>query len=700
MRRPTTAAARPWQVTLILTIFGVAVAAAAVAGWWYARESTPHQGPILLISVDGLRPDALQAYGGSGAAKPGLDALATDAVVFEHAYAHSPLTLPSHASMLVGQLPFEHGVRDEAGFALDDEAESLPELLRSRGFETGAAVSSFLLRPESGVAQGFSFFDAELPQAEDADQMPIVERDGALTTEAAERWLRARRGNRFFLFIQVEEDAADETVARLTAELKARQLYDQATIILTADHAGASARSLEDEVLHVPLLVKQPDAEGAGRRVALRVQHIDLLPTILDLVRAPIPSGLRGRSLRAILDGDRESLADPLIYAESLAPRFRFGGSGRVALAGPDDRYIRADTEGPDTPEPIAAGNGALERTDAIDLPAELDRLLEGHDVAVPDAIEAAAEDRFAMLGYLGGSMLAGPGAPQLEGDDEAWVDETQRAAAMLAARKEYIAAIGRLRDILRIHPRLPVIQYQLAMLLERVGRRDEAERMLGAAGALEPDNPYVPMALAELRLRAGRPDGARDAAALAVALAERHDARARAAAHEVAALASLALDDPAASEMHADAAERDDPRVPMRAFVRGRLLSAEGRYEDAREAFEEAVERLKEHGGALEELHRNLGETLARLEQFDAAEEQFRAELRVFPRSIRAYSSLALLHRASNRTAALEETLDAMVEATRSPEGYETAARLWTIIREPAKAAELRAEARTRFRR
>jgi tetratricopeptide (TPR) repeat protein len=133
---------------------------------------------------------------------------------------------------------------------------------------------------------------------------------------------------------------------------------------------------------------------------------------------------------------------------------------------------------------------------------------------------------------------------------------------------------------------------------------------------------------------------------------------------------------------------------------VRGRLLYAAGQYDEARAALEEAAAWLDENGSTLEELHLSLGEALARLEQYPEAEEQFRAELRAFPRSIRAYTSLALLYRASNRTGAVEEILDALVDAVRTPEGYETAARLWTIVREPAKAAELRAEARTRFRR
>jgi tetratricopeptide (TPR) repeat protein len=671
MRRQTTAAARRWQVTLIVTLFGVSVAAAAVAGWWYARESTPHQGPIVLISVDGLRPAALKAPSAAGAPRPGLDTLAADAIVFERAYAHSPLTLPAHASLLVGRLPFEHGVRDEAGFALDEDAQSMAELLRSRGFETGAAVSSFLLGPESGVAQGFSFFDAELPEAEDDDRTPNVERDGGLTAEAAERWLRGRRSNRFFLFVQVTEDAAEATVAGLVADLKARGLYDQATIVVTADHAAADGRSLDEDALHVPLLVKQPAREGAGRRIAIRVQHIDLLPTILDFVRAPIPSGLRGRSLRALLEGDEDEdrLVDPLVYAESLAPRFRYGGAPRFTLAGAGDER------------------------------AELDRLLDGTSAPSPDAIDPSREGRFAMLGYLGGSML-GPGTPPLDPDEEAWVDEAQRAAGVLAGRKEYVAAVGRLRDIVRRHPQLPVVQYQLATLLERLGQRDEAERVLGAAAAVEPDNPYVPIALAGLRLHGEQFEAAREAAALGVALAEHGDSRARAAAHQAAARVALAIEDAPAAEMHAEAAEREDPRVPMRGFVRGRLLMAAGQYDGARAALEEAVAWLGESGCTLEDLHLALGETLARLDEFDAAEEQFRAELRAFPRSLRAYSSLALLYHASNRTAALERTLETLVDATGTPGGYDAAARLWTIVREPARAAELRAEARTRFQR
>lgn len=694
MPRHAPAATRRVHALLIVAVFLVAVAGAALAGWWYALESTPHQGPIVLISIDGLPPAQLPAYGATDTSTPSIDSLAADAVVFERAYTHSPLTLPATASILAGQLPFEHGVRDEAGFALKDDARSLAELLRSRGFETGAAVSSFVLRPASGVAQGFSFFDAALPGTlEDA-------RDGAHTAEAAAQWIRTQRGHRFFLFVQVSESAAESTVERLVTELKDSRLYERAMMVLTADRGGAGTGvSLDDTSLHVPLLIKQPNSEGAGRRVSAPVQHIDILPTLLDLVRAPIPPGLRGRSLRAVLGGGGGRVAEQPIYAESLAGRFRFGGPGKFALASTGHRYVRGGRE-----ELIDLDRGnvttpVLEAPEAVRLRTELDRLLEGRLVDPPTEISAADEDQYAALGYLSGGSLVGSEPEAMDPDEEAWVVEAHRTAAILAGQKKYTAAIRQLREIARAHPNMAVVQFQLGMLLGRTGRLEEADTAFRAAATLEPDNPYIPVALAGVLVRAGRHEDARDRAALAVALAERQDARARAAAHEVAARVALALGDAERAVAHAAAAEREDPALPMPQFVRGRLLHTEGRYEEALAAFEEAAATLEQHGRDLEELHLYLGDTLTRLDRYPEAEQQFREELRAFPRNIRTYGSLAMLLHASGRARGVEEILDALIEATQTPEGYETAARLWIIVGEPSRAAGLRADARARFR-
>ena len=689
---------RRWQATLVVAVFVLAVIGAGLVGWWYAGVSTPISGPIVLISVDGLSPSQVSTGDRAGGTTPSIDALAADAVIFERAYTHSPLTLPAHASILAGQLPFEHGVRDEAGFALRENANSLAELLGSRGFETGAAVSSFLLRPATGVAQGFTFFDAELPD-EPGAHSPVVERDGAQTAAAAARWLRSQREQRVFLFVQVDGNAAESTVTQLVATLKELGLYDEATIILTSSHGDTGVRgSLDDASLHVPLLVKQPDSEGAGRRIALPVQHIDILPTLLDLVRAPIPSGLRGRSLRAALGGDETGIADQPIYAESLAGRFRFGGPGKFALASEAYRYVRTGSDAAVESESEQATSPTPEAEEATRLSEELDRLLEGQPVGQPTEIAAADEDHYATLGYLGGALIADAESALIDPADETFVAETHRAVARLAGQKSYTVAIDLLRGIAFAHPKMAVARYQLGMLLSRAGRFDEAVAAFQAAASAEPDDPYVPAALARVLIRARRYDEAEERARLAVALAERQDARARCIAFEVAARVALVRDDRERAEAYGEAAEREDPGLPMARFVRGWLLHTDGMYEEALAAFQEAADTLALHGRALEELHWYLGDTLRRLDRYPEAEAQFHEELRAFPRSFRAHASLATLYHASNRASGVEEVLDALVDTAPTPEGYDAAARLWTIVGEPARAAALRADARTRF--
>jgi arylsulfatase A-like enzyme len=212
--RHVPAARKRWQATLIITLFILAVAGAAFTGWRFARESPPHQGPIVLITVDRFRVDQLRAYGGPAGATPNIDTLADRGIVFERAYTHSPQTLPAHAALLTGQLPFDNGIRDDGGFVLKDQARTLAALLRNRGFETGAAVSTFLLRRSTGLAQGFSFYDAEIPE-EPLEEGVLPQRDGVATFEAADQWIKSRSSQRYFLFLQVDQHSADAVVGRL-----------------------------------------------------------------------------------------------------------------------------------------------------------------------------------------------------------------------------------------------------------------------------------------------------------------------------------------------------------------------------------------------------------------------------------------------------------------------------------------------------
>ena len=130
--------------------------------------------------------------------------LAADGVVFERAYSHAPQTLPAHAALLTGRLPFENGVRDEAGFVLADRERLLAEMLRDRGFATGAVVSSYALRKETGIGQGFSFFDDEMPQRFEHIGAGLW-RDGEESELVAEQWLDNVDTSRVFLFLHIYE---------------------------------------------------------------------------------------------------------------------------------------------------------------------------------------------------------------------------------------------------------------------------------------------------------------------------------------------------------------------------------------------------------------------------------------------------------------------------------------------------------------
>ena len=690
---------RRWQAAAIIAIFFVAVASAAAVGWWYALESPAHQGPIVLISVDGVPAAALPAYGAQRMDTPAIDTLAADAVVFDRAYAHSPQILPAHASILSGQLPLEHGVRHDAGFALDRSVSTLAELLRSRGFSTGGAVSSFLLRPESGVAQGFTFFDSELPESQ-LDVSPALVRDGALTIDAAERWVRTQDDRRFFLFVQIDQHDADAAVTRLSSLLKARRFYDDATIVLVGDRGdAASGLTLDDATLRIPLIVKQPDGEGAGRRVAMPVQQIDLVPTILDLVRAPVPGELRGRSLRAVLDDAETSLPDQPVYSESLAARYRFGGDPVYALSNSAYRYVRGVEEEltPLLPPPVDAGGGEASATGR--LRRELDRLLAASPERGPTPIAASDEERYAAFGYLATPRLPSAGDVHLTRAEQAALSDQHRAAALLIGQKKYSAGVRALQSIVRDHPDLPVVHFQLGVLLVRTGRLEEALDAFRTARELQPEAADLAVALADALMRAGQADAAQEQANEAIALAKSGDARQRAAVFETAARVALARKDGEAAIRHADAAHDADPAVPMPAFVRGRLFYEAGDYAKAADALEEAVKASADRNAPLAELHLYLGESLAHLDRYPEAEAQYRAELRSFPRNIQAYTSLAMLYRASNRDAAAEDVLNELVSATPTPEGYAVAVRLWTILGERTRAEALRSDARTRFR-
>src|SRR4051812_40184323 len=143
MTRPT----KRWAIAAV-------VALALIAGFAlrHRRRDAPD---VILITIDTLRADALGFAGNTRVKTPYLDSLAARGTVFTRAHAHNVVTLPSHANILTGLYPWQHGIRDNAGFVLDPQKPTLAAMLHERGFATGAFVSAYPVDHRFGLNHGF-----------------------------------------------------------------------------------------------------------------------------------------------------------------------------------------------------------------------------------------------------------------------------------------------------------------------------------------------------------------------------------------------------------------------------------------------------------------------------------------------------------------------------------------------------------------
>ena len=254
--------------------------------------------PVILISIDTLRADHLPSYGYRAGSTPAIDRLAAAGVVFDDAYSQTPLTLPSHTTLLTGRLPWHHGVRDNIGYTVAPGERTLAARFKAAGYATGAAVSSYVLRHQTGIARGFDFFDDGLTIAGTGEALGETQRDGQQTADALAAWVDTHAGQPLFAFLHLYEphapytppashasaqpydgeiSYADEIVGRFLDRLAARGILDRAIVALVSDHGeglgdhGEAEHGLllYREALRVPLIVRLPGGRYRGTRVAV-----------------------------------------------------------------------------------------------------------------------------------------------------------------------------------------------------------------------------------------------------------------------------------------------------------------------------------------------------------------------------------------------------------------------------------------------
>jgi arylsulfatase A-like enzyme/Tfp pilus assembly protein PilF len=713
---------RPFRYTFIVGLVALATALAAVGGWRYARASAPVNGPIVLISIESLRADHLPAYGYRQVKTPAIDQLAADGIVFEHAYSHIPQTLPAHATLMTGTLPFENGVRDDVGFAIPEKERLLAEILRDRGYETGAVVSNVALRKDTGIGQGFAFFNDDLPP-EDADtEWRAIRRDSADAERVAEQWLGRNNTPRRFLFVHLDArrdpDAAakfaqyspydaeiahaDESVGRLLKYLKAHQLYDRTTIILVSDHGaglgdhGEQAHGLfvYEEAVRVPLIIKQAAGEGAGRRVGDVVQHIDLMPTILDFAKAPVPGNLKGRSLKPLLDGTA-TFGRRLVYSESGFGRYHFGWAALQSVSNGEFRYILAPSE------ELYDLRTDLAQRRAIDDPKELAKwrsrlkdLVRDSDASQPIAISEPLREQLAELGAVGNRPSAEED-PEHPADpkDKYRIVEGYRAAIAFAANGEWARAIDTLRDVVTNEGDVADIWTRIATYAALLGHDSEAAAAFERVIAMAPQDAAAQFGAGRAWLRLSRFDRARKHAEKLVEADQPPAVQLE--AHMLLAEIALARRDAIAARRQAALVAAGDAHTTFPAYVEGRIAYAKGRYAEALKALEAVSEPAPAFAA---DVHLYLGDTLAALGRFAEALPAFERAIAAQPLQTRARLSIA---RAYERSGQHEEAIAALTSMTRvlpTPDVFRLAADTAERFGEREEAAALRGEARRRF--
>jgi len=333
----------------VLVLAAGAGAAAAAMGVGAAGPDGPN---LLLITIDTLRPDRLSCYDPKYVQTPFVDALAARSVLFEKAFAHTPTTLPSHADILLGTTPPFHGVSENSKARVADGFLTLAEHLKRAGYATGAFIGAFPLDARFGLGRGFDVYDDAFPQVKTGAAISLERRADQVAAPAM-AWLAGRKG-KWFCWIHLwdphtpylppepyasrfkddpysgEAAYVDEVLGRLFADLKARGWEERTLVVLTADHGEALGEHGEathsyfayNSTLHVPLLIGGPGIRAG--RAGEYVQHIDIFPTVCDLLGVPRPgSPLQGESLAPLLRGKPGSRRP--IYIESLEPYLNKG---------------------------------------------------------------------------------------------------------------------------------------------------------------------------------------------------------------------------------------------------------------------------------------------------------------------------------------------------------------------------------------
>ena len=474
---------------------------------------------LLVVTFDTTRYDRIGADGDTGAQTPTVDALAARGVLFDHAYAATGLTLPSHTTILTGLDPLEHGVEANGLFRVPRDVDTLAEVLGAAGYQTAAFVSAAVLSPDYHLDQGFGVYDARVPTSSDPLKMMVDQRDGGQTTDAALAWLKEHASSRtpFFLWVhyydphlprnvkppfdrladpyRAEIAYADSQLHRLLESVERSAGRRGVLVAFTADHGEALGEHGEvthgilayDATLHVPMILAGPGVPK-GVRSEILARHIDLFPTIAHLLHVKPPEGLPGRDLLAATAAPApatdEAKPDVLGWFQSRGPEATLGWAAIEGirtlrwkytatpapvelydvLADPHERRNRATEDAA-----VSARMAALFQS-YRESHARSEHASERNDLSMEQAAQLAA------LGYVQAPKKFAPGErpdPRRFAPVYEFVDSARTAAIS----HDYSRAIEMLEPLVESPSVGPLALRTLAPIYQQANRPDDAIR-------------------------------------------------------------------------------------------------------------------------------------------------------------------------------------------------------------------------------
>jgi arylsulfatase A-like enzyme/Flp pilus assembly protein TadD len=452
---------------------------------------------VVIVTIDTLRYDAVGFDGNARGTTPNLDRAAAAGRVFAQTHAHNVLTLPSHTNILTGLYPYQHGVRDNAGFRLSSNVETVATILKAHGYATGAFVAAFPLDSRFGLTRGFDVYEEMYKQSEQPEDFEIQRARGEEVVARALEWYRGQAGRPRLLWTHVYDPHApydpprpyrdrfgDDlylggvayTDAALAPLLEAvRAVEPPPLLIVTADHGEARGDHGElthglfayEATLHVPLVVWCPGLVAPGRD-EVAAQHVDILPTVLDALGERPPSGLPGQTLLAAHRVESPGAS----YFESLSATLNRGWAPLRGLVSGGQKYIELPV-----PELYDLAADPDEKSNQVSQRLDVVRRLRKRLLDIPPgtvergAVGAEEAAKLRSLGYLAGSTeIKKSYGPADDPKNLIDVDRQLHQVVDLFQQERGTEAIPIARRLVRERPDMKSAYLQLAFLLQWKG--------------------------------------------------------------------------------------------------------------------------------------------------------------------------------------------------------------------------------------